>query len=529
MPRAVAVQPDGRIVVAGYSCNTGTCGPTGDSSFRLVRYTADGGLDTDFGAGGMVTTAIGPGRAQAFDVLVRADGRIVAGGVASASIADPGSFALAGYEPDGRVDRAFGAGGSGQVVMPVGDGFDAISDLVAGRGNRVIAVGQAQVLGHDRVALARFDRRGAPDSSFDGNGSLIVPTFAPYAYAAGGTLLPDGRVVAVGASGRSSAVEDLRLSGVPVDADGDAGPPWLRPIGASYSFANAAVALPDGRVLAAGVATERSGHPGMALLRTSPEGAPDASFDGDGTALVRARDGSVAADVVLDSGGRAVAAGDSSAGAEHAFMLARFDGAGGLDRSFGNQGVVLTAFPGAAVARATALARQGDGKFVVAGIACATGSGPQCGGGTARLALARYAGGDAAAPGPGTGERHAALRRRRPRDLAVRLPAEAPARPPWPRQGPRPLPAGHALPRQAQPAAPALEAARVAARLPHDLGARRACADVHREGPAQAHGRAPQAAGPHRVRGPRRGRHAAARHAPRHAAARLSAPAPPHA
>ena len=49
--RAVAVQPDGRIVVAGYSCDTGTCGPTGDSSFRLVRYTADGGLDTDFGDG----------------------------------------------------------------------------------------------------------------------------------------------------------------------------------------------------------------------------------------------------------------------------------------------------------------------------------------------------------------------------------------------------------------------------------------------------------------------------------------------
>ncbi len=79
--RAVAVQPDGRIIVAGYSCNTGTCGPTGNSSFRLVRYTADGGLDTDFGDGGMVTTAIGPGRSQAYDVLLVPDWRIVAGGV----------------------------------------------------------------------------------------------------------------------------------------------------------------------------------------------------------------------------------------------------------------------------------------------------------------------------------------------------------------------------------------------------------------------------------------------------------------
>jgi uncharacterized delta-60 repeat protein len=400
VPRAVAVQPDGRIVVAGYSCDTGTCGPTGDSSFRLVRYTADGGLDTDFGAGGMVTTGIGAGRSQAFDVLVRPDGRIIAGGVASVNAADPGSFALAGYRPDGRVDTNFGPGGSGHVVMPVGDGFDAVSDLVAGRGGRVIAVGQAEVLGHDRVALARFDQRGAPDSKFDGNGSLTVPSGAQYAYAAGGTLLPDGRVVAVGASGRSSAVQDLRLSGVAIDADGGAGPPWLRPVGASYSFANAAVALPDGRVLSAGVATDRSRFPGMALTRTSPEGAPDPSFGGDGAALVRVRDSSVAADVVLEPGGRAVAAGDSSSGADHSFMLARLDGAGGLDRSFGFGGVVLTGFPGATVARATALALQADGKLVAAGIACVAGSGAQCGGGTARLALARYQGGDAAAPGP---------------------------------------------------------------------------------------------------------------------------------
>ena len=114
-------------------------------------------------------------------------------------------------------------------------------------------------------------------------------------------MLPDGRIVAVGGSGQSSAVENLRLSGASVGYSGDTAAPWLRPVGASYSYANAAVALPDGRgILSAGVATERSGHPGMALVRTSPEGAPDPRWDGDGIALVRARDGSVATDVVLE-------------------------------------------------------------------------------------------------------------------------------------------------------------------------------------------------------------------------------------
>jgi hypothetical protein len=140
----------------------------------------------------------------------------------------------------------------------------------------------------------------------------------------------------------------------------------------------------------------------MALMRAGAEGTPDTSWDGDGTALVRARGGSVATDVVLEPNGRAVAAGHSSDGAGHAFMLARFDARGALDRAFGGQGVVLTGFTGATVARATALVRQPDGKLVAAGIACASGGGPQCTGGTARLALARYQGGEAAGP-PATG------------------------------------------------------------------------------------------------------------------------------
>ena len=150
----------------------------------------------------------------------------------------------------------------------------------------------------------------------------------------------------------------------------------------------------------------------MALARTNANGSLDRSWAGDGVALARALDGTVATDVLLDPEGRAVAAGHASAGAVYQFALARFDGAGALDRGFGG-GVVLTSFPGVTVARATAVARQADGKLVVAGIACASGHGMQCDGGTARLALARYEvapaspagppGGGALPPGPTSG------------------------------------------------------------------------------------------------------------------------------
>ncbi len=108
------------------------------------------------------------------------------------------------------------------MITRVGSGFDAISDLVPGPGDHFVAVGQAVADGRDRFALARFDRRGKPDAMFGNGGTVVVPTSAPYAYGAAGARLPDGRVVAVGASGSNSAVESLRFSGTPVGYSGGA-------------------------------------------------------------------------------------------------------------------------------------------------------------------------------------------------------------------------------------------------------------------------------------------------------------------
>jgi uncharacterized delta-60 repeat protein len=402
VPRALAVQGDGRIVVAGYSCDTGTCGPTGDSSFRLTRYTPDGGLDTDFGASGTVTTSVGAGRSQAFDVVLEPDGGLVAAGVASVDGDDPGSFALVRYRSNGALDETFGSGG--KVVTPIGTGFDAISDLVVQPGGGLIAVGQAEQSGDGaRFAVARYGPSGALDPDF-GSGGEVLAGSGPHAFGVAGAALPDGGIVAVGASGASSAVESLRFTTVRTSTQGAAEPASTLAIGSSYSFANAASALGDGRVLAAGVATDAAGRPGMALVRLSAGGGLDPGWDGDGVALARVGDGAVAADLVPAPDGRAVAAGHVEDRGSLFFVLARFAGDGSLDRGFGAAGFAVTSFAGSSFARATALARQPDGRLLAAGIVCAQGgSGPQCDGGTARLALARYLGDAGAAPGAGPG------------------------------------------------------------------------------------------------------------------------------
>ena len=112
--RAVAVQPDGRLVVAGSSSS-----PNQDVYLPAVsRYLEDGALDPSFGGDGTVTTELGS-FAGANDVLVQTDGRIVAVGAAGDD--DHGGLGAVRYLPDGALDPSFG-GGDGLVVARSGRG-----------------------------------------------------------------------------------------------------------------------------------------------------------------------------------------------------------------------------------------------------------------------------------------------------------------------------------------------------------------------------------------------------------------------
>src|SRR5262249_43668495 len=98
--RAVAIQPDGKIVAAGYA---------GSGAFSVVRYNANGSLDTSFGAnatGIVLTTIVRNTLDQAYSLGLQPDGKIVvAGNVGSTEIA------VVRYTTGGLLDTSFGAGG----------------------------------------------------------------------------------------------------------------------------------------------------------------------------------------------------------------------------------------------------------------------------------------------------------------------------------------------------------------------------------------------------------------------------------
>jgi uncharacterized delta-60 repeat protein len=97
--RAVALQPDGKIVVAGYA-----------DQFTVVRYNADGTLDDTFSDDGVQTVEIGDGHSIAHDVAVDTRGRIVLVGTAKSPLPTSNDdAAFAGYCPTAVPIRASAA------------------------------------------------------------------------------------------------------------------------------------------------------------------------------------------------------------------------------------------------------------------------------------------------------------------------------------------------------------------------------------------------------------------------------------
>jgi uncharacterized delta-60 repeat protein len=178
---AMALQPDGKLVVAGDS----------DANFALARYNSNGSLDPGFGAGGKVITTFG-GIDQASAVTLQPDGKIVVAGQTDTGVSI--DFALARYMPDGSLDGAFGSGG--RVTTNFTGTSDDLGSAVALQSDGKIVVGGAS---NGNFALARYTPGGILDTAFGTAGTVTTNLGGEDALHAL-ALQPDGAIVAVGES-----------------------------------------------------------------------------------------------------------------------------------------------------------------------------------------------------------------------------------------------------------------------------------------------------------------------------------------
>src|SRR5262245_1191898 len=159
--KSVAVQADGKIVVVGYS------NPQQQNyDFTVVRYNPDGSLDTSFNCTGKVITSFGNGSA-ALKVILQPDGKIVALGGASTGITS--AFALVRYNADGSLDSGFGVGG--KVIHAVSSGSSGIFDAVLQPDGKIVATGYLYSRDFGSAsAIVRYNPNGSIDTTFATNG-----------------------------------------------------------------------------------------------------------------------------------------------------------------------------------------------------------------------------------------------------------------------------------------------------------------------------------------------------------------------
>jgi uncharacterized delta-60 repeat protein len=310
-PHAVALQPDGGIVVAG----EGDCPYT--SCFVLARYRPDGSLDPGFGEGGIARTPFGLVRAaRAFDVSIAADGRIVAAGFVQkgGDAQDSSHFAVARYLPDGRLDPSFSRDGRATVDFGYGNG---VAYAVAHqRGGRIVVAGQGtrnRYRTEDDFAFARFRRNGRLDRTFSGDGRRTVNFGGRRFDIAYGLAVRNRSVIATGstvvAPERAPSVAAARLSWGGGLARGFGRRRTLPSPGGGIG--RAVVTQPGGRILVGGRAYSDSSQDASdwTLLRYGPTGRLDRSFGGDGIVVTDFGTGEDSVRSLAVHDGRILAAG----------------------------------------------------------------------------------------------------------------------------------------------------------------------------------------------------------------------------
>jgi uncharacterized delta-60 repeat protein len=331
---AVALQPDGKIVVAGQSYDSG------GYDFALARYDSEGVPDDTFDGDGVVTTSFTPNHDGANAVLIQPDGKIVAAGTAGFNTGSV-SFAVARYNEDGSPDDTFD--GDGKTITNLGIYSFGYAAVLQGDG-KIVVGGDVlvQALSPFRFGLARFDAGGALDPTFDGDGK-VVTSFASDAGINALALEPEGKVVAAGLTDNGSNL-DFAFARYLVDGTPD--PAFSADGKRTLSFApgteDATIAVriqDDGRIVAAGVSGGTTVS--FALARLFPDGSVDPTFgSSQGTLTTQIGENSQANAVLLQPDGKILAVGVASDGVADHFALARYE-----PHSFADLAITLMAIP----------------------------------------------------------------------------------------------------------------------------------------------------------------------------------------
>ena len=340
---AVAVQPDGKILVAG-----------GDAVYRLKR---NGSLDPTFNDNGRLGIDSGGG-ASANALALQPDGKILVAGHELLANFNSNIF-IHRLNPNGSFDSTFGQGGVRRIMSNAREFANALALQPDGK---ILVAGNSFANTFD-VVVYRLGADGSDDSTFNGSGRATIDSGGGEGANAVAPM-PDGRIVVAGVTA-GPGVSDAaiyRLSptgGLDLTFNGSG---TLAIDSGGGDDADALALQPDGRIVVAGSSTANTA---AVVYRVNPDGALDPGFGGDGVVRLDEGRDAFAYALTLQPNGKIVVAGSATVSDNADAIVHRLNANGSLDAGFGHAGRVGIEDGGNAYAYAVAL--QTDGKIVAAG------------------------------------------------------------------------------------------------------------------------------------------------------------------
>ncbi|HEX4150048.1 MAG TPA: delta-60 repeat domain-containing protein, partial [Pirellulales bacterium] len=281
-----------------------------ESLDRRIMLTA-GSLDPTFGSGGIVEAS-----GLAINAIaVQSDGKVIVAGSASDDGRGDMEFTIGRYNVDGTVDSSFGNGGLEQIQMEGfgdQDHDSAINAIAIQPDGKIVVTGSAYNwdTGTSQFATARLNTDGSLDTTF-GSGGRTEQSLAEENVLDAEAIQPDGKILVGGGSYPTGAVLiRYNADGTPDDSFGNDGTVTLQVSSQSYSDIISSIALQsDGKIVV--VARNRSLQSGIEVARFDADGTLDQTFGNQGTVVILPGENSYASSVAIQSNGDILVGGEA--------------------------------------------------------------------------------------------------------------------------------------------------------------------------------------------------------------------------
>ena len=314
--KAVVLQPDGKIVVAGYFDN-GT-----NLDLCMIRLELNGTIDQTFGYYGRVITDIDSVDNTCEEIAIQPDGKILVAGSTN------DDFTLVRYNSNGVLDSAFGTYG---VASATWGSYKNFADGIAIQPDgKIVVSGYASDGVKKHMAVVRFLNNGYEDYSFGTLGFFYQPLGTDDDYSTDVAIQADGKIFVCGDKWVSTPLVRCDFAAMRLNADGtidssfgNAGITITRLVeGVNHAYG---IALcPEGKIVIAG----STNHPGynIGVIRMDADGKLDSTFGTGGIVITQIFGNEVGKDVCLQADGKIVVAGYASPDSWSDYAVVRYVG-----------------------------------------------------------------------------------------------------------------------------------------------------------------------------------------------------------